>query len=491
MQVVAALLLLVGALGLLARFVRSYLHLASIPGPFLARFSDLWRFRAQNSPGYSAKLVQLHQKYGYLVRIGPNHISISDPDAVPVVYSTKPVWVKASSYNAAAPVSQGRAVPSIIAMSEIQHSAVRRSVGSAFTTNSLLDYEASIEASGKDLLTCLAEQPTTDISQQLQLFAIDVLMRMAFSESLGFMQKGGDVEGLLAAIIARFDHWGHWAAMPGPDYFFFKAPWTSLFRKQADSPLARVSLAKLKARPASKSVLDLEKKDLLQKFLDGQAKHPDLLPQDSVLGIIMSTIGAGADTTAGTLTYTFYLLCKHPVARDSLEKELEQAVDNGIMSNPPLWHDVHRLPYLDAVLKESMRLFPIAAWGLDRVVPPGGATIAGKYIPAGTVVGCQIDAVHLDKEVYGHDAAKFRPERWLEASEEQRRRMDRAFIAFSAGKRICMGIHIAWLELKKVVPLIMLHFRMDLLNPDQALEDEIRVSAVKYPPPIWMRLHKK
>jgi hypothetical protein len=90
----AALLLALGFLLLVGKIITSYLRFASIPGPLLAHFTDLWRWRAQNSRGYSARLVHLHQKYGKLVRLGPNHISISDPDAVAVIYTTNPVWHK-------------------------------------------------------------------------------------------------------------------------------------------------------------------------------------------------------------------------------------------------------------------------------------------------------------------------------------------------------------------------------------------------------------
>ena len=90
----------------------------------------------------------------------------------------------------------------------------------------------------------------------------------------------------------------------------------------------------------------------------------------------MSTIGAGADTTGGTLTYTLYLLAKNPQAKEKLYGELRDAVDQGVIgkssSGEPRWkwNEVNtKMPYLDAVLKESMRLIPIAAWGLDRVVP--------------------------------------------------------------------------------------------------------------------------
>lgn len=79
---------------LACKSIATYRRLASVPGPFLAGFTDLWRWKAQNSRGYSARLVRLHQKYGNLVRIGPNHISISDPNAVAVVYATNPVWQK-------------------------------------------------------------------------------------------------------------------------------------------------------------------------------------------------------------------------------------------------------------------------------------------------------------------------------------------------------------------------------------------------------------
>jgi cytochrome P450 len=174
----------------------------------------------------------------------------------------------------------------------------------------------------------------------------------------------------------------------------------------------------------------------------------------------MSTIGAGADTTAGTLTYTLYFLCKNPSARIRLVQEIYDRLRAGTMTNPPKWAEVNNMPYLEAVLKESMRLLPIPSWGLDRVVPLAGAMIAGKYIPGGTIVGCQMDAIHLNEGVYGKDSTSYRPERWLEADEEQRRLMDRSFLTFSAGKRVCTGIHIAWLEMKKTLPLLLMNFNV-------------------------------
>lgn len=449
-----------GVTFIVVQALHSYWRLAHIPGPFLARFTNLWRFKAQNSKRWSERMIHLHEKYGRLVRIGPNHVSISDPDAIPIVYTTKSPWPKALSYRAAATFSHGKIVPSIIAMNEGQHTAVRKSCGRAFTTNNLLEYESFLDDSAAELLGVLESNSQLDLANWLQLFAMDALIRMAFSESLGFLRQGKDIDGILDAVVNRFDHWGSWAAVPALDRLFNKNVVASWLRRKQDSPLARVSLARLRAR---KLIMDkVERKDLLQKFLEGQAKYPELVSQAEIQGIVMSTIGAGADTTAGTLAYTFYLLCKHPESKARLFSEIHEARKADALSSPPRWIEVDRLPYLDAVLKESMRILPIASWGLDRVVPAEGAVIADKFIPPGTVVGCQIDSVHLDEGVYGADAKSFRPERWLEGDEEQQRRMRRSFLAFSAGKRICTGMHIAWLEIKKVFPLVMMKYEVCL-----------------------------
>ena len=83
----------------LVNLVRAYFRLSGVPGPKLASFTDVWRLRAQNSPQYSVTIARLHKQYGKLVRIGPNHVSISDPGAVPIVYSTRPVWDKVGDTN--------------------------------------------------------------------------------------------------------------------------------------------------------------------------------------------------------------------------------------------------------------------------------------------------------------------------------------------------------------------------------------------------------
>ena len=82
------------ALVLFAYILQSYLRLRHVPGPFLAAFTDLWRFYAMNTKQHGERMIQLHRKYGPLIRTGPNCVSVSDPHAVQIVFGTSPVWQK-------------------------------------------------------------------------------------------------------------------------------------------------------------------------------------------------------------------------------------------------------------------------------------------------------------------------------------------------------------------------------------------------------------
>ena len=78
-----------------------------------------------------------------------------------------------------------------------------------------------------------------------------------------------------------------------------------------------------------------------------------------------------------------------------------------------------------------MRIHPGVGFPLERVVPAGGKELGGYFLPAGTVVGVSAPVIHHNKAIYGDDADAFRPERWIDASEEQLKAMDRSTLTVS------------------------------------------------------------
>ena len=201
--------------------------------------------------------------------------------------------------------------------------------------------------------------------------------------------------------------------------------------------------------------------DLLSKFTQAQHNHPEFMNDAIVLTSTLSMVFAGSDTTAISLSSIFYHLTTHPDKHKKLMEELDLAVEegraaskNGIMT----WSESQKLPYLDAVIQESLRMHPAPGLIMERVVPRQGIDILGEHIRGGTIVGCNAWVIHRRPEIFGQDCDSFRPERWIEASPEQLKLMKASMFQFGAGSRTCIGKNISLLEMYKMVPSFLLRF---------------------------------
>lgn len=146
-----------------------------------------------------------------------------------------------------------------------------------------------------------------------------------------------------------------------------------------------------------------------------------------IISWCQQNVQAGSDSTAITLTSVIYHLLKNPDSMKALHTEL----DNANLPLPVPWDIAHKLPFLDSCIKEALRMTPAIGIPLERVVPTGGVELCGKYFESGTVLGVNAWVVHMDTEVYGPDAALWRPGRWIEASEDKKKEMERTLFAVS------------------------------------------------------------
>lgn len=197
--------------------------------------------------------------------------------------------------------------------------------------------------------------------------------------------------------------------------------------------------------------------DFLSKFTQAQHDHPEFMTDDLVLTSCLSMILAGSETTAISLSSIFYHLLKNPRVYAKVQAELDDAVATGIIQERSMvtWSESQKLPYLDAVIQEAFRMHPAAGLILERVVPGNGVEIMGEFIPGGTIVGCNAWALHRRPEIFGEDVDVFRPERWMEASNEKLKEMKATMFQFGAGSRTCIGKNVSLLEIFKVVPAIL------------------------------------
>ncbi|EMT71918.1 Pisatin demethylase [Fusarium odoratissimum] len=134
-----------------------------------------------------------------------------------------------------------------------------------------------------------------------------------------------------------------------------------------------------------------------------------------------------------------------------LRNEIDDAIKAGSISSPITDAEARKLPYLQAVIQEGLRIKAPAAGPLFKQVPPQGDEIDGKFIPGGTQIGQSPFAVYHSKEIFGQDASLFSPERWINADPAKYEAMAEVVsLVFSTGKYQCLGKPVAFIELNKI-----------------------------------------
>lgn len=460
--------------------------LSRYPGPLSARLGiPFWRFWHTLQGDYAPALYSLHKQYGDVVRIGPTHLSFADPAAMNSIYSLSDgVSSKFRKSNFYRSFQVFKSHPSIFSERDPhQHSKRRRAVANAYSMNSLVKLEEYVEGVSELLLKRLDELVETQAVVQgegekiktkaIQLdpwfhyFAMDVVGELAFGQSFNLLHRGKDDEKFLTGVL----NLSQWGAVAG--CLPLLSSWILwLFPRVTGQPGGSVIGDKTTSRIQTRYA-EVEdnggmpsRPDMLTKFME--ARDPDTKEKYTMKQVLFSAssvMSAGSDTTATSLTIFFGYLLDNPRCYAKLREEIDAALESGNLATPVKYAKGSQLEYLQACIKEALRLSPPISMDLPRYVPEEGAII-GKNphpIPAGTTVGISPYVLHRNQEAFGADAEVFRPERWLEGGEEGRKAMERFNMTFGGGSRACIGKNISLMELSKIIPEILL--RYDIKKP--------------------------
>jgi cytochrome P450/NADPH-cytochrome P450 reductase len=192
---------------------------------------------------------------------------------------------------------------------------------------------------------------------------------------------------------------------------------------------------------------------------------------------------AGHETTSGLLSFTFYYLLKNPAAYEKAQQE----VDNVIGKGPITVDHLSKVPFLNAVLRESLRLSPTApSIGLTA---KKDTMLAGKYpIKAGAPLLALFPMIHRDPIAYGEDAEEFRPERMLDEEFERRNKeFPNCWKPFGNGMRACIGRPFAWQEALLVLAILLQNFNFSM--DDASYQLQIKQTLTIKPKDFHMRAH--
>ncbi|KAI9447697.1 putative P450 monooxygenase [Lactarius indigo] len=428
-----------------------YLHpLSRFPGPPGAACTKLWLAYMEVWKGVNLTELrfQLHETYGDIVRIAPNELHFSNPSVHKEIYNLGNKWDKDRHLYYAIDLD------SFFGSPRYPEVELRRGVLNPFFSKAAIFRMQHLVQERLDVFCdALKAQNisgrSSDLSLGFKCFSADATSLYCFGDCFDQTAACDFNAPLLIAMeqsLPSFSLRKQFGAIVWLVRNFSNSPITSVLPSAIRSLCLLYNIIDSQSR---KIVLDQQKLEetppsnispkLLGSNVGGRhssitAKH--ILRESQVL------LCAGSSHVVGTvlMTGTYHLLHNSEM-RERLFGELLTVWPN--LSQPPRYEILERLPYLTAVVKETLRLAPATPVGLARVVPPEGATISGIRIPGGTSVSQSSLFVHLSEDVFVY-ADDFAPERWLGPDAAK---LDQFLVAFSDGPRSCQGINLAYCEL--------------------------------------------
>ena len=221
--------------------------------------------------------------------------------------------------------------------------------------------------------------------------------------------------------------------------------------------------------------------DLLSRLVSAQDDDGTRMTPRQLRDEAMTLYLAGHETTALTLAHTMFLLSTHP----EIERKLFAELDSVLGGKLPTAADVKALPYMERVIKESMRLFP-PAWTTAREAEEA-VEIGGHTIPKGAQLLISQWIVHRDPRWFPNPEG-FDPDRWLAERAKELPRY--AYFPFGGGPRVCIGNHFAMMEATLLLAIIVQRWQLELL-PGERLELSPSVTLRQKGPGLRVRLAER
>lgn len=299
---------------------------------------------------------------------------------------------------------------------------------------------------------------TIDLGRVTSYFTLDVISKIAFGQTFGFLDNDEDPFGYIENL-ATF--------LPAIIVFGVYTELTNILR----IPLLKYALPKSTDKRGLGRVMGFAAERVRERFGDKPVVRRDMLgafinkglSQGELESETLTQITAGSDSTASSLRLTLHFISTSPPIQARLLAEAKAGIEAGRISRPIIKDaEARQLPYLQACIKEGLRMYPPVTGLMAKRVPNGGALIevdgTEKFAPGGTQIGWNSWGMMRHESIFGPDVEIYRPERWLlpkDASEKDRERITRmtetVSLCFGYGRFGCLGRGVATMELNKAI----------------------------------------
>ncbi|GFG11485.1 trichodiene oxygenase [Aspergillus udagawae] len=469
----------------LARVVyRLTLHpLAKVPGPKLAASTQLYQtfygYHGGRSDFYQ-QVERLHKQYGPVVRITPDEVSLSDPDAYDKIYHVGTKYYKSPSYYRVF----GSPSATFTTIHNAVHASRRSALNPFFSRKAVLHLEPLIQDKAAKLVQRLAEGlkagcGSVELHCLFSALSVDVTSDYVFHDCYNLLENhpsfGHDFANMVRGVLK-----GLWVFMQSKrlEAIMLRLPrWLSdrntiirKYNKLVDETKANV--VKVKRQVDAGELTNLTRRSIFHELLApsdniGQAPTRTV---DELTDEGLSIMVAAALATGNALTMIAFHVLRNPDIYRRLREEIQQEFADP--EKPMNFLALEKLPYLTGVIREGLRLSYGVIGRLPRVVPDPGAEFNGHFLPAGSVVGMSSWIMHRNPGIFP-DPECFNPERWLDPVKG--RKLSRYLVSFGKDSRQCIGMPLAYCELYVTTAMLFRKYgdlELDGTKPEDLVYDD-------------------
>ncbi|KAK1579224.1 cytochrome P450 CYP561D2P [Colletotrichum navitas] len=465
---------------------RLFFHpLAGFPGPKLYAASYLpFTFQNYVMGTLVKESLNLHKKYGPIVRVSPTRLAIDGSIAWPEIFTRRPHQAEFEKTVEFYGLSDRIG---IFPTYREDHRRQRRIMAHAFSEAALTEQESYVKSYVDLLMLRLGEQAQqgkiSDIAKWYNCFTFDVIGELAFADPFYSLEKS-DYHPWIAMIffsikansrimfLFQYSFLRPFLLLVGSKTMRMKDESENLAREKTDKRLA---------------LRDDNRKDFMSYILRNNKEDGNGMSHEEIHANSRAFIVAGSETTATALSGLTFHLTRNPDVYRNLVQEIREAFAS---EEEITTKSTKRLTYLHACLEETLRIYPPAAETPPRVSP--GDVIDGKFIPKGTYISVYQWATHHNPLNFA-DPDAFRPQRFLPVAHplyESRYSTDNkaAFRPFSTGPRDCIGKNLAYAEMQVVAARLLWSFDIELQEGQEDWVSSQATFTVYHKGPLMVKL---
>ncbi|XRM47062.1 hypothetical protein ABZX51_010067 [Aspergillus tubingensis] len=460
----------------------AFLHpLRRYPGPRLwaaTRLPWCW-YQAQGR--LNQKLLELHLRYGHIVRVAPNELSYNSEQAWRAIYGPRSDEMgKDPVFSLRTPTG----VQNILTADRQTHTRQRRLLSHAFSEKALREQEGIIQGYVDQLMRQLAARANDGPQNMVDWFtfiAYDLIRDLSFGERFHCLNTA-EYDPFVRSIRAISKELTFIQMLAYYNLLSFR----QLFMPKSIAGARAQNMQRVIETVNCRVARNTDRKDFLHYILAAMETEKGMSRAEMNVNAFSFSI-AGSESSATALSAFTYYILSHVSVYDRLIAEIRGAFEKYEQIDIP---SVTQMPYLNAVLQETLRIYPPVVVTLPRVVPANGAVIDGKFVPAGVTVGVNHFACYHDPRNF-YRPQEFLPERWLpECQEKGPFSIDRpkSCQPFSFGPRNCLGKNLAWAEMRLIAAKMLFLFDMELVGTGKGWADGQKVFGFWVKPQLLVRL---